>query len=910
MIFIQQSKKGGFMLKNLGKGLFAVSLLAGFIGCTKGKVAEDSTGGGDSSTLTIAGTMSVLQSGSALTNQIKVMGANGNVRWRALSDYRLACATFETIPSACGGAVANDGSFSVNCDGFAEKPFGCFIYHTSTYESYDLVFNVDGEENQIMTAGAGTMSAAISIDTETGVAQTDVELPNNTAVTTPTVTASDISDFDGVFHLGPAPYSAVSSKLTTVEQAALRAKVTFWKNGQNCPTGSTQSADYQDKCEWTPTTAEQGYNFISCRMMMGNEATCVTAVLTNAVQYPSTSDIGTNGMPIYFKSGTDANSKPILTVWPTQANQQSCGSNLAAPSWKLSDGAGGQPDVTINMGTSSTSAATILSNLNTSLSTAINQWFPILNALDNGNGSGTTYSVQASDVTCKFGYDLPPEFQMMSPTQVAACQADNSNGGCASMAHDNNYFDALWRYKQAKLFAGATIAANDPIFGNTTQMNLADYVKAEADVTVGAGVWGGWDQQTQQPTITEVNGASMMDVGGCISWGDGSQNSQPKVVAVGKYYSMWNGHEYVNEKCRFSEKRLLVAGTAQEGAWLDIEGDNSTQLYRDAFPIIKWTASSVNYKKMVWGKTCGINADGQAGIDFIEQYPHDETASNIATNFNNRMNGGSQQDKDGLKLRVMMNLLNSKDGGASVDSNSTFHYFNHQSHQNEEISCLELANPADTTDPGTAADAFDRMGEIVHSTGDHDMARAMACFLSGIGNQHYESVDFTQFEPFDTNGKRIVYVDSDNNNIPDIIERVASNSCIPQVQVTRICNDSGCGEARPLCTDFSAANGGCHEANPISRMAMLKVTQVDTGKYTFSQKEEWYDFQYDHRTNTSKQCTNMKMLTINNDTSVTSAPSTGDALLMMFNEKSSEVCDGQEAGAPEPARKQYMYFVK
>lgn len=927
MIFIQQSKKGDYMLNNLGKGLLAVSLLAGFIGCTKGKLAEDSTGGGDSSTLTIAGTMSVLQSGSALTNQIKVMGANGNVRWRALSDYRLACATFESIPSACGGSVANDGSFSVSCDGFAEKPFGCFIYHTSTYESYDMVFNVEGEENQIMTAGAGTMSAAISIDTETGLAQTEVELPAEQVVQAPTVTASDISDFDGIFYLGPAPYSSVSSKFTTVELAALRAPITFWTQ-TTCPTGSTADQQNPNKCSWTPATAQQGYDFSACRMMSNDDAQCAQSAMAGSVTFPSTTQIKNGmGMPVYFKSSADANSKPFLSVWPSEANYQACGSNDQALVWKLSDGTGGQPDVTINMGTSSTSAATLLSNLSTSLSSAIDQWFPILKALDGGNGSGTTYTVQASDVTCKFGYDLPPEFQMMSPEQVTACQADTSNGGCKSYAHDNNYFDALWKYKQAKLFAGATINANDPIFGNTTQINLADFVKNDSDVTLAAGVWGGFDNQTQQPTITEVTGASMMDVGGCISWKDMSDpNSVSKVVEVGKWYKVWEGNNYVPRKCDFSQKMLLVAGTSQEGAWIDLPNDSSTQLYREAFPIIKWTASSVNYSKMVWGKACGINADGNAGVDFIEQYPHDETKANIATNFNNRMNGGSQQDRDGLKLRVVMNLLNSKDGGSNVDASSSFHYYNNQSHQQETITCRELADPADNTDSGTAAQAFDRMGEIVHSTGDYNMAKAMACFLSGVGNGNYESVDFSSFTPLNTLGKRQAYFDctddngdgdcTDNgesmtgNNVPNIIEKVSANSCIPQVQVTRICTDSGCGEVRPLCTDFSAENGGCHDANPISRMALMKVTQVDTGKYTFSQKEERYEFQYDHRTNTSKQCTYMNMLTINNETAVTAPPASGDAIVMMFNEKKSEICDGQEASAPEPARKQYMYFVK
>lgn len=923
MIFIQQSKKGDFMLNNLGKGLLAVSLLAGFIGCTKGKVAEDSTSGGSSSTLTIAGTMSVLQSGSSTNLAIMSKSTDGRARWRALTDYRLACATFETIPSACGGAVGSDGSFSVSCDGFAEKPFGCFIYHTTTFESYDMVFNVEGEENQVMTAGAGTMSATINIDTETGLAQTEVELPTESApVTAPAVDVTDVSVFDGIFYLGPAPYSAVSSKFTTVDQSALRAEVEFWTQSPPCPTGSTADQQNPNKCTWTPATAAQGYNFYACRMTSHDESQCVTDAIAGTVQFPTTTQIANGmGMPVYFKSSEDANQKPFLSVWPSQANYQACGSDDHTPVWKISDGAGGQADVSLSLGTSSSTGAQVLTSLSGALSTAINQWFPILNALDS---NGNNYTVQSSDVSCKFAYALPMEYHNNTPTQLAACEADTN--GCATYTSNGNYFDALWKYKQKKLYDGATISANDSIFGNTAQINFANHIVNASAVTVAAGVWDGWNQQTQQPIIAPATGAQMMDIGGCISWGDGSQNSQPSVVEVGKYYQMWNGQEYIYEKCRFSERRLLVAGTAQQGAWLDLAGDNSTQLYREAFPTISWDhdsdANTDDKVEIVWGQTCGINADGNAGVDFIEQYPHDETAANIASHFNDRMNGGSQQDRDGLKLRVMMNLLNSKDGRMQVDSSRNFHFYNQNTNQGGQISCTELANPADIADNGNATDAFNKMGEIVHSSHDYDMAQAMACFLSGVGNGNYESVDFTAFDSLDSPGERQAYADCDDqnndsdcnddgekNNVPDIIENVAANSCLPQVQVTRICNEQGCGEARPLCTDFTADNGGCHKASPISRMALMKVAQLDTGKFSFFQKDEWYDFQYDHRTNTSRQCTRMNMMTISNEVAVTATPSSGDAVVMMFNEKESELCEGEEAEV-SPARKQFMYFVK
>ena len=278
-----------------------------------------------------------------------------------------------------------------------------------------------------------------------------------------------------------------------------------------------------------------------------------------------------------------------MSVWPSQANYDACGSDDQAPDWVISDGTGGQADVDINLGTSSSTGSQVLTNLGAALTTAINQWFPILNALDN---NGSNYTVGSGDVTCKFAYALPMEYHNNTPEQLAACQADTGNGGCATYTSNSNYFDALWKYKQKKLYDGATISANDTIFGNTTQINFANNIVNASAVTVAAGVWDGWDQQTQQPIIAPATGALMREIGGCISWGDGSENSEPSIVEVGQYYQMWNGQDYVYEKCRFSERRLTVAGTAQQGAWINIPNDNSDQLYREAFPTITWDHDS------------------------------------------------------------------------------------------------------------------------------------------------------------------------------------------------------------------------------------------------------------------------------------------------------------------------------
>ena len=188
-------------------------------GCT----ASDSGGGagGGAAALTISGSLKVAGSGSGGSG-FAPFSAFGQNDPFAVTDYKVACTTFEDTPKACGGSVASDGSFSISCSGFSGVPFGCFVFNTVSFTNYPITFNVNSSaDDQKSVNVTGNVTATIELDLETGVATgaATVAADQKKEIA---VEAGKLAYIDGPYKMSGMDYSLVSSKYTEEQKKFFR----------------------------------------------------------------------------------------------------------------------------------------------------------------------------------------------------------------------------------------------------------------------------------------------------------------------------------------------------------------------------------------------------------------------------------------------------------------------------------------------------------------------------------------------------------------------------------------------------------------------------------------------------------------------------------------------------------------
>lgn len=876
----------------------ALSALMLGTGCSKSSSSGDSPSTPTSTALTISGSLGIGASGSTQSKIGSFKASSGNVN--ALSSkfstasYRVACVTLETVPQSCGGDVAADGAFSVSCDGFAGKPFGCFVFHKTSFATYPIVFNVSGSEEKTIASNSGTISATIVVDTETGTAKASATLPTgSTGSTGISATLADIQMLEGNYKMGPAAWSDVSSYFTTEDSSILTSVIQFGVNANQCPAGSTPVQENMgwSECSFLPTSAQQAYNFRTCEFM-SHDGSCFSSVVTNGDYVAPTADqINSGGEAVYFSAVEDANGKLFMGAWQSESARNVCGSSPdLAPTWKISNGT---TDVSLDF--SGSTSSTLISSLETSLNNAITSYsLGMLNDIGQSGGS----DISSGDVVCKYAVDLDPGFWNVSPEAVTACQSES---GCSSLSGGGD-FDRVMRYRMGALYAGtdvsSAVAGIKAIFGNMVDLNFSDNSIADNDsnYTVKYGTWGGWDSVNNKPSLVAVsdpNSVIRLDLGGCVQW---NNSGNPTIVPVGDYieYVMPDGSK-MQDKCRYSENRLVVQDDSGYLVVSDVK-------YKEVTLYLEANADS-SIQKQTWTKACEITYNSSSMVQF---FPVDMTSNDIVTEFNSRRNGGTAEDKAGMKFGILYELIAGRDiGEQGINDSESFYGFDGSN--SFQLKCSEIVAGAATNPTRDATAVWNQIGSLFDRpfNGPHQLAKVFSCALIGIQSGVYTGQTGL---PTGVEGQA-AFADGNSNNIPDIFDSLKTNSCMPQFQMTRICTKEGCGEPKVICNSVTAANGGCDNADPSGRHALLKVTPLGNGRYDLFNKDERYDFYYDPENNSGKQCTRTELMTITNQTAATSTVATGASLFMQFAMSETKVCDGEtgEAGA---APKTFMQFVK
>ncbi len=825
-------------------------LLASVVSCSKKGSSGSSA---ETSALTIAGSLSLSgdssSSGqtSAKLTSAKISSNNklySSISSFSVSGYKVACATFEDVPKACGGDVnETTGAFSMSCSGFSSVPFGCFVFNTTTFANYPITFNINSGDEQTSVTIAGNLSASIVLDLDAGVASAAATVTQS-QVNQIAIDSTKLSNIDGIYSMTSAPYSEVSSKYS-IDQLGFFKMVPCLFGGQSGPNGPDFTA-----C--AGGTSEAGYNMIGEKMSGGSN--------------------------IQLVFNTDSNNTPYLSAWDSSVGRLACGEIESGFSWKLDDGANGKP--AINFDLSGADQATLKTAIQSSVDSMITNYFPFLQ-----EGSGSSSNFVAS---CKFAVNLDHNFWNNTPEQVAACQ---NNTGLVSpeKCFDGfgDAFGALHRYKFKKLWAQYN--GTDPILG---AVNFSSSI-----VSSGAAVkygFFGWDSNANQMAISEIAGVTSaniddyrVDVGGCVqqpNWSQSSTGPQYEtVVAVGEYITRYgpNG-EIFKDKCKMSEKRLLYEAT--DGSLII-----GSLKYKNIFIFVDTGSSNFQPAN---AKVCQVGIDGNdldtnvddlnAPSTEIMTYPIDFDNTRIAQEAQSRMNGGNQEQRKGMKLDAIYRLVASSDSG----NQTSFFYRDPATGNGGELACSEIKNPSN------AATTWAKVDLAMKSVFDPDsLGSLLSCAMIGISSHVYKDVGGVGQGPDLTSE----YSDANNNNVPDIIDNLRLNSCLPKFQFTQVCSEDGFCEGKVICSSATAANGGCDKAEPVARFGRMKVEALGGDKFQFFNKEERYENFFDPGSNKSKQCTRSEMMTIKTESALTNAVASGQKVRMALGRVESKVCEGSSS---------------
>jgi hypothetical protein len=338
-----------------------------------------------------------------------------------------------------------------------------------------------------------------------------------------------------------------------------------------------------------------------------------------------------------------------------------------------------------------------------------------------------------------------------------------------------------------------------------------------------------------------------------------------------------------------SEKRLLYE--ANDG-YLQVGATK----YKDINIFIDLgTGQNSNWQE-TFNKVCEVtfDPDGNSGptnsYTDIMSYPADFSATTIQNQFKDRENGGSADQKKGMAMDAVYQLLTSEAGNFS-DDNRQFYYFDRSdnSNPNKSIACSEIKNP----NPTDAATTWSKIKIAFDSTFDPwSKSQLLNCLLIGVGSSKYESISEVTTA---ISSNRTAYGDANNNKVTDVVDTLKANSCIPKFQFTQVCTDEGFCSGRVVCNSMTAENGGCDKAEPAGRFAKMPAEALGGDRFTFMNVEERYENFFDPSANKSKQCTRTNAMAITTVNALTSAPATGQKLRLSMERVESGVCDGEQS---------------
>lgn len=897
--------------------LGAAAMLMG-VGCSSKKSSDSSAATGStevklSGSLALSGSSGSLSKVTPISKPVGIRSYDSKVGALADSAYRIACATFETVPKACGGAVATTGAFDVTCDGFAGVPFGCYVFHTTSFKNFPITFNVNaGEEKSSMkVSGATSLSnVEIVLDTDTGLAAAEVTIADTTAVTEVTVDASALSNIDGTWALSAKTYAEAGSKYSTDDFTSIKKMMCQKSYWQTC-TGP------QSGCS---PEAQQTYCSNSANLTWSDEAAY------NAMMQER---IGGGNFAIYMKSFTE-DSKNYIGVWPSAASRAICGDIETGFTWKFSDGTGGKDDVALDFTTATGCNAgekgneCLMRKLGTSVNTVIDQWFPMLK----GDLEESAPTVTAS---CKVIYNLHGDI-WNPPFEAQQKCNDTDAPACSALSGDP--VSKVRSYIMKKIYEGATDVATDKVLkelnlqtpgGPNTQpaaeTTFADNVVDATTATTGYG-YRTWNNGTE--TWVTLANPQRVDLGGCLQWPDWSKckaggdcsSLKPEIVKVGSNVKQYgqNPDSSTDDrewKCGFSDKRLLVEDATNGYITL-----NNVK-YREAQSYVE--VDSVKYES--WSKVCDVafTKDSQTMHNY-QTYPLDFDATKIATEASGRASGGTPEQKRGMYMQAIYEQISSgnKGGGGGGDHGpSDFHY------GSGSVTCSAIR--AGTASWANVEKAFE------NNMGPWQLGGLLKCAMVGVYNNRNGaySAQATQLNSISAG-----IVDSfapycashggcSGNNAdytPLVFKNLAASSCIPQFQMTHACNSEGYCSPKVICDDFQAEDGGCSNgANPASRMARMKVEALADGKFQFLEKNNRYDIRFDPSSNSSTTCQRTEYMTITTDDALTSGIT---SVGMTFDSRESEVnitssdldCNGKELDDSKKDKsgsmKMYTTFTK
>lgn len=891
----------------------ALSALMLGTGCTKSSSSGD--GGTDtpstSTSLTISGSLQL--SGSNASSSVGSMGVSSKLGSKvaprkktnsfSATDYRVACATFELVPKACGATVGADGSFSLSCEGYKGVPFGCYVFNTVSYKNYPITFNITSggstDESSAVNVSSSLSEVNIVVDTDTGLATAEAEIADPTTITEIAVDTTAVGALDGNWTVVPKPYADVASKYSAEDFIGIKLISCF--------------KTYWQTCTGMDCNPEAAKTYCEANAAATNSETAYNAMIQERLGGPS-------GFPIHLATSTEGDNH-FLSVWPDSARRAACGNVESGFAFKFSDG-NVSNDVVLDFSTSTgcntgeSANDCLVRKMGTSILSVITKWFPMLKGDVDGSGSAPTVTV-----TCKYMYNVWGDFWNPNQSMIDAC---SSNSGGITCHTGGDAMNSTRNYIMKAIFDGANMST-DPVFqaGNfQPDANFSDSVAAEADATAGYGyrTWGPSGEEWHVLT-----NPVRTDIGGCLQWPDwgkcqssggctGPQN--PTIVPVGQdvYNYGPDGASTVDDnkwKCSFSEKRMLVPSGDDTG-YIVIDGTH----YFEAQSFITLNADSTHEKHESWSKICDVANGSEHNY---QTYPFDMDSTAIETEAANRAGGGSPEQKKGMYMQAIYEELTRDDHGGGGGGGGGPSFFT----GTRSITCDEIKNGAATSGPALTWNS-DIDGAFKYSFGPWQLGKLLKCVMLGIYAHHGTGEVYeTAWNDLGSNfpGVRETFAPSSGDaNTPTVFANLQQNSCIPKFQMTHMCTTDGFCSPKVICDDYNAEDGGCGDgADPASRMAKMKIEALPNNYFRFFNLENRFDIMFNPSTNSNIVCQRAEYMSITSEDAITSSTT---SVGMTFESTSSEVnvsnseadCQGNALDASKklemPDPKMYTTFNK
>ncbi len=882
-------------------------------GCTKSSSSSNSETPNTptSTTLTISGSLQL--SGSNASSSVGSMSANtkigtsarkGKTNSFSASDYRVACATFEVVPKACGSTVDSAGAFALSCDGYKGVPFGCYVFNSVSYKNYPITFNIetsnDTTETSAPSVTSSLSSVSIVVDTDTGLATAAAVVEDPAAVTTIAVDTTAIGALDGTWIVAPKAYADVASKYSSEDFLGIKLLACFKNYWQTCGMSCSPEEAKTECANPSSMDSETAYD----------------AMIQER--------LGGSGFPILLHSSTEG-TKNYLSVWPDSASRAACGDIESGFTFKFSDGVDNTPQHKVDLDFTADNCNTgespndcLVRKVGTSIEKVVQNWFPMLYADVHGDTSAPSVTVN-----CKYMYnDLNGDIWNPNQEMINACQ--NNTGGISCMS-GGDPMNATRNYVLSTIYSGVNKTGTDDAVltaGHFSDLDFTDNVVAEGDAAYGYG-YRTWNPDTHTEEWNVLDNPTRTDLGGCLQWPDWSKCSSggctspqyPTIVPVGQDVTNYgpNADSSTDDnkwKCSFSEKRMLVQN---DNGYIVIGGTK----YFEAQPFITLNAdtapSDEKTKYQSWSKICDV-ADGSNHS--YQTFPVDMDSTDIQAEASNRAGGGSPEQKKGMYMQAIYEQLTSDDHGGGGGGGMNFY-----TSGNRSITCNDIKNGAIS---GTPALTWSEVNSAFkYSFGPWQVGQLIKCVMLGISAHHgsgeiYEAA----WVDLDTNfhGVGETFAESSTPGLPIVFANLKTNSCIPKFQMTHMCTTDGFCSPKVICDDYNAADGGCGDgADPASRMAKMNIDALPNNFFRFFDVKNRYDVMFNPSTNSNIVCQRAEYMSITSEDAITSSTT---SVGMTFESNQAEInvtnpgadCQGNELGASSklemPDPKMYTTFTK